>query len=367
VLFITANLNAGGAQRSLCNFLQAAAPGLDAEVCVARPSTSRYFLDRLRQSGVSVFRPTGPGEPFETAGALLDAYRGNLPPLICFWNADPGLKLVLTKLLAHVPVRLVDVSPGPAMYEEMAATAQFQRAIAFSKEAYYSRIDSLVVKYASGVAPARAHASNARVELIANGVPLPALSPSAGNSHRSQRLIVAGRIAPTKHFGALLDAMRPVWKRFPDCELHVAGQAEPRFHEYFEREWAGRAQHARGRIRFLGALPDFPRQVAAYDALMLASEQQGCPNSSLEALAAGVPVIANDDGGTEEQVLDGITGFLVPRLDPRLYAERAMRLLADAGARAALGANGRAHVARHFSMAAMRARYLALFSGLLAN
>ena len=114
-------------------------------------------------------------------------------------------------------------------------------------------------------------------------------------------------------------------------------------------------------MNWLGPLPDFPARVSSYAALMLASEQQGCPNTSLEAMAAGVPVIANDDGGTAQQVIDGETGFLVPRLDAGLYAERALCVLADPELRNRLGANAREHVMRNFPLAAMRERYSALF------
>jgi len=62
-------------------------------------------------------------------------------------------------------------------------------------------------------------------------------------------------------------------------------------------------------------------------------------------------------------VIDGETGFLVPRLDPDLYAERALRLLSDPALRERLGANGREHVMQKFSLASMRQRYSALFLG----
>jgi hypothetical protein len=50
-------------------------------------------------------------------------------------------------------------------------------------------------------------------------------------------------------------------------------------------------------------------KLAQYDALLALGRHQGCPNAVLEALAAGVPVIANDSGGTREQVLHGKTGI----------------------------------------------------------
>jgi phosphatidylinositol alpha-1,6-mannosyltransferase len=80
-------------------------------------------------------------------------------------------------------------------------------------------------------------------------------------------------------------------------------------------------------------------------------------------MAAGVPVIANDDGGTGEQVIDGETGFLVPGLDPDSYAERALCMLGDPALRKLLGENAREHVKQNFSLTAMRERYAGLFRG----
>ena len=348
VAFVTANLNAGGAQRSLVHLLEGLQSDFRVDLAVTHPGTSRYFLDRLRRSGVPVHRPCATSNPFDLAEALLGG--GALPGILCFWNADPRLKLVLAKMLAHVRVRMIDVSPGPAMYEELDATAEFQHSIAFGSSDYFARLDGLVVKYSAGLEQAHARVAADRVALIPNGVPL------AGAQRRTTRgLIAAGRIAPTKYLELLAAAMRRVRKSLPDCGLDVAGQAEPRHHEWLDRSWP-KLNRGSG-LNWIGALPDFPARVARYAGLMLASEQQGCPNTSLEALAAGVPVIANDDGGTGEQVIDGVTGFLVPRLDARLYAERALRLLDDAALRTRLGENGREHVMRNFSLAAMRERY----------
>jgi glycosyltransferase involved in cell wall biosynthesis len=353
VAFVTANLNTGGAQRSLVHLLPALQADFRVDLCVTHPGTSRYFLDQLRRARVPVYRPCTSRNAFDVADAFLAG--GTLPQVVCFWNADPRLKLILAKALAHVRVRIVDVSPGPAMYEELDAIGEFQQSIAFSAADYFGRLDALVVKYSGGLRDARARVPADRIALIPNGVAVPKVVSKAGGSG----LIVSGRLAPTKHLELLAGAMRRVRRARPGCVLDVGGQAEPRHHDWLDRIWRKLGRDPGLRLR--GAMPDFPARVARYAALMLASDDQGCPNASLEALAAGVPVIANDDGGTGEQVIDGETGFLVPRLDARLYAERALRILDDPALRERLGANGREHVTRNFSLASMRERYAALF------
>jgi starch synthase len=97
----------------------------------------------------------------------------------------------------------------------------------------------------------------------------------------------------------------------------------------------------------------------------MVSRDQGCPNASLEAMSCGLPVVANDDGGTAEQVLDGVTGVLVSDPgdsgDPGGFAEALAAALADLlrhpeRARA-MGEAARRHVAAQFSMAAMAEAY----------
>ena len=78
-----------------------------------------------------------------------------------------------------------------------------------------------------------------------------------------------------------------------------------------------------------GATPDAPARLADYDVAIVLGESQGCPNAVLEALAAGVPVVANDSGGTRELILHGRTGLLLRERDPAAVAAAVTRLLLD--------------------------------------
>jgi hypothetical protein len=114
---------------------------------------------------------------------------------------------------------IVDVSPGPAMYEELDAVGEFSTRIAFSAADYFARLDALVVKYAAGSVQARARAPATRVELIPNGVPRRRARPSRDRLN----LIAAGRIAP-RSTSSCCSRRCGASPRPPDCELDVAGR-----------------------------------------------------------------------------------------------------------------------------------------------
>ena len=91
----------------------------------------------------------------------------------------------------------------------------------------------------------------------------------------------------------------------------------------------------------------------------------GMPNSVLEAMAAGLPVVATAVGGTPEVVLDGETGLLVAPGDPSALADAMLALLADRRLAEAFGQAGRARVETHFSEERMLQQLEALLDRLV--
>jgi glycosyltransferase involved in cell wall biosynthesis len=93
------------------------------------------------------------------------------------------------------------------------------------------------------------------------------------------------------------------------------------------------------------------------DLFVMISNPAGCPNASLEALAAGLPVIATDVGGASEQVVDGQVGRLVPTQQPAALAQAIIELANHPDLRAQMGKAARAHVQDRFSLPRMLAAY----------
>ena len=128
-----------------------------------------------------------------------------------------------------------------------------------------------------------------------------------------------------------------------------------------------RASRAAGdRFRVLGFRPDLDRILGAADVVVVPSKRPDpLPNSAIEALAAGVPVVAAAHGGLPEIVRDGQTGVLVPPGDPAALAT-AMRALADdPAARERMGAAAAADVRERFSPERMLAGVDAVYRTLV--
>jgi len=361
VLFVTANLNAGGAQRSLCNLALALNGSLRFEIAVCGDSTSDYFHNTLKRAGIIVHRSTATRDGFDHAEAIVQRTVAKRYATICFWNVDAKVKLLLVKVLAHTSARLIDVSPGGYAFEEMQAsgtTRDFQQWIAYTENEYYARLDALVLKY-RGDAPA---AASGRVKVIPNGVPLP---PHRAANISSPRLVpvivVSGRIAPSKFVLEIVASMRLLWHTHPQAELHLLGRAEPRHAAYALDVLAAIGIELGRRIFVHGAVFNAPERLGDYTAALILGEHQGSPNAVLEALAAGVPVVANDSGGTREMISNGRTGLLLRERSPSAIAAALTRVIGDPKFAQLLSHAGQRHVEKNFPMLQMASSYRMLF------
>jgi glycosyltransferase involved in cell wall biosynthesis len=92
----------------------------------------------------------------------------------------------------------------------------------------------------------------------------------------------------------------------------------------------------------------------------------GLPNTVLEALASGTPLVSTPAGGIASVIVDGTSGVIVPERDPRALAAALASLLRDHDRRAALGRAGRALVETRFGWEAAASRFEAAYDSALA-
>lgn len=172
---------------------------------------------------------------------------------------------------------------------------------------------------------------------------------------------VLARLDPIKRHADLIAAFPHILQVAPATQLLFIGDgpAAPELHRLVQETGVA------GQAHFLGARRDIPWILRALDLLVLPSQQEGLPNSILEAMAAGVPVVATWVGGIPEVVIDGETGLLVPPRDPMALAKAVNSLLTNPEVRQRMGAQGRARVKVYFTNQRTAAELDALYRRLL--
>lgn len=178
--------------------------------------------------------------------------------------------------------------------------------------------------------------------------------------HARPRVGVIGRLAEQKGHIDLLHALAWVRQVMP-VELVVIGDGP------LEAELRDAAAHLgiAEAVTWLGRRDDVPALLASLDLLVSSSWWEGFPTVILEAMAAGVPVVATDVSGSRELVQPGVTGLLVPAHQPARLAAAIVGMLNNPHAAAAMAQ--RAHAfAQQFTMQATAQAYAALYRELAA-
>ena len=123
----------------------------------------------------------------------------------------------------------------------------------------------------------------------------------------------------------------------------------------------------RGRVVFLGNRDDVPSLLAASDVFVLASASEMLPISILEAMRAGLPIIASDVGGVRELIVNGLSGSLVTPGSVKALTEAIQTVIADVRIRRALGRAARQRFAAEFVSSRQRTKTSALYREVLSK
>ncbi len=171
----------------------------------------------------------------------------------------------------------------------------------------------------------------------------------------------AGRLVELKGIEYLLRAAAALRSEFPALRVEIAGTGPQR--EKLEEA----VMHAglEGHVGFLGWIDDLPSLLSRWDIFVMPSLEEGFPIAALDAMAAGLPVVATAVGGVPELIEDGKTGCLVPPRDAEALASRLRFLICNPELRASMGTAGYARVRDHFTAAQMTASFCQLYDELL--
>lgn len=211
-----------------------------------------------------------------------------------------------------------------------------------------------------------------RVHMIPNGAPIPEREWSDADIAaarcelavpRDAYLIgYVGRLTIDKNPLLFVEAAALVAGRLPHAHFLMVGDGPLRA----SAEAHATALGVDGRITFVGFRSGAADLHPVADVLALTSDSEACPLVVLEAMAAGRPVVGTAVGDVPLQIIDGVTGFLVPPRNPCAMAS-ALVTLADASLRRRLGVAARRRVRKEFPIARTFDRTVAVYEETLAG
>jgi glycosyltransferase involved in cell wall biosynthesis len=208
--------------------------------------------------------------------------------------------------------------------------------------------------------------------LIPNGVSIDAFSPDREVRQRVRRelqvepqtlvFVHVGRFAAVKNHEMLVAAFAQLVGQLPlPTELWLVGDGELR--ETVQHQV--RALGIESRVRFLGVRSDIPDLLRAADVFVFPSRWEGNPLSVMEAMAAGLPVVATAVGGVPELVEDGASGILVPNEDLHGLVAAMQRMAQNPDLREQMGHAARCRAVERFDIRQTVRAYEALYEELL--
>ena len=206
-----------------------------------------------------------------------------------------------------------------------------------------------------------------RVLTVPNGVAAPDFSHPAplradlGLSERDPLIVAVGNLYPVKGHRYLIEALSLLRERHPRAHVAIVGRGDLR--EALEA--LARSRGVADRVHLLGFRPDVGSVLAAADVFAMPSLSEGLPLALLEAMRAGLPIIASDVGGIRSVLANGEAGQLVAAGDPQDLATALDWILSQPGVAASLGARAEARAIEEYDFDHTAESYGSLYAALL--
>lgn len=207
-----------------------------------------------------------------------------------------------------------------------------------------------------------------RLSIIYNGIPIRSMPTEAqrlakraelGLGPHAPVVGVVANIRRPKGYQYWIEAAAIISREIPESRFVVVGQGSGPLLDEFQQQV--KQYHMERQLLHLGFRSDTADLLGTFDLFMLSSISEGLPLAVVEAMAAGLPVVATRVGGLAELVEDGVSGYLVPPANSRALAERSLEILRDPARRARMAESGRGIVKQMFSLEHMVRQYQDLY------
>jgi glycosyltransferase involved in cell wall biosynthesis len=267
-----------------------------------------------------------------------------------------NLTLIPAAKLARVPIvigshRQLGDLMTPGQFCAQAAAFRWCDAVVCNSQAAADRL------IAAGLSPNR-------IAVIGNALPTAAFTAAPAALPKRPGVARVGMVARMNHryknHSGFLRIAAQIHQHMPDVEFLLVGDGPLR--QELEREAASLGLGASA--IFLGDRQDMTAVLASLDVAVLTSDSESLSNVALEAMAAGLPVIAYGVGGNSELLSDQ-RGALIPASNEPSFADAVEKLLVDSALREQLGSNALQFTQENFSLDRVRQRYVELYVSLL--
>jgi glycosyltransferase involved in cell wall biosynthesis len=364
IAFIITRLDdVGGAQihvRDLSTALRAA--GHDAVVLAG---TNGVLADELKARGVPHYflphlaRQVNPLTDIRCIPELCDTLRQIEPDIISthstkagFIGRIAGKRLGIPTLFTAHGWGFTDGRPPLQVF----AFKAIERATA----AWAARIITVCESDRTAAVRARV-ASNDRLVTIHNAMPDIDKTMRARPGKSPARLVMVARLSHWKDQPTLLHALAEL--KDMEWQLEFIGDGPLRG----QLEELVQSLGLMSRVSFLGFRPDVPQRMAGAQVFVLITKWEGFPRSILEAMRAGLPVVATDVGGVQESVVDGKTGYVIPTGDAVRLRDCLCRLISSSELRVRMGNAGRARYEEKFTFDRLVEQTTKVYESVLAR
>lgn len=352
IVFLITRADIGGAQGHLFSLLDKMRHSFNSHLVVGSHGP---LVDRVSQIGVpvtvvpSLVRSISPAKDLRALLELYKILRAIRPALVSIHSSKAGFLGRLAARMAKVPA-IVFTAHGWAFTE---GKPYWQRYVYAQAERLAGALTTKIIcvsDYDRCLALKWKIAPSEKIDCIYNGVDAePYLNAQGMNVRREFRLgdacvlTTVGRLAAEKDFPTLFHAVHCMTDLNVKVLLVGEGPLRRKVENFIARKGL------QERVVMTGMRRDIPEILAASDIFVLTSRWEGLPLTVIEAMCAGLPVVASKVGGVPELVQEGVTGHLVQPRDPRELCDTLRTLICDARRRDVMGNAGRMRAMERFA------------------
>lgn len=348
--YVIGQLGKGGAERQLYEIVK----GIDKdrfEPILINLSQGGYWADKIGKLGIELIEiPRKKHIEFSRLFKLIKIFREKRPDIVHAYMFSANSYGRVAAILTRAPVIIASERSLPEIDKDKSRHQIFIDKL-FSSFSHgiicnsYIAAETLATKYSFNAQ---------KVFTVHNGIDTSLyLEESSKNQKKLAQKVVGtvGSLAVAKNHRLFLDMAKNIIDKSDNKDIKFLILGNGTLRDELERH----AKHLgiKDKIVFAGERNDIPELLQSMDIFVMTSLYEGMSNAVMEAMAAGLPVVATDVGGNGELVIDGETGFLCPSNDAEALAERVASLIHNERERSRMGENGKKRIKNEFGIRKM--------------